>query len=93
MRTCVLCSVTNQPAQIQRLSWIPKHVVRLAVIVFIYIKRIKLCAEQNVLVYKLACNWRSSHNAVTHVRKKNSNIQGRSPYVAKSDFRGIRNCS
>ena len=26
-------------------------------------------------------HWRSSHNAFTHVRNKNSNIQGRSPYV------------
>ena len=27
-------------------------------------------------------HWRSSHYAVTHVRNKNSNIQGRSPNVA-----------
>ena len=37
--------------------------------------------------------WRSSHNAVTHVLNKNSNIQGRSPNVVKVIFHTIRNCS
>ena len=31
-------------------------------------------------------HWRSSHYAVTHVRNKNSYIQGRSPNVVKSYF-------
>ena len=31
-------------------------------------------------------HWHSSHFAVAHVRNKNSNIQGRSPNVIKSDF-------
>ena len=35
----------------------------------------------------------SFHYAVTHVRNKNSNIQGRSPYVVKVIFHTIRNCS
>ena len=36
---------------------------------------------------------RSSHYAVTHMRNKNSNIQGRSPNVVKMIFHTIRNCS
>ena len=31
-------------------------------------------------------HWSSSHYAVTQVPNKNSNIQGRSPNVIKSDF-------
>ena len=31
-------------------------------------------------------HWRSSHYAVRHMPNKNSNIQGRSPNVVKSDF-------
>ena len=38
-------------------------------------------------------HWHSSHYAVTHVGNKNSNIQGRSPYVVKVIFLAIRNCS
>ena len=37
-------------------------------------------------------HWRSSHYTVTHVRIKNSNIQGRSPKVVKVIFHTIRNC-
>ena len=37
-------------------------------------------------------HWRSSHNVVTHVRNRNSNIQGRSPYTVKVFFYLIRNC-
>ena len=35
-------------------------------------------------------HWRSSHYAVTHVRNKNSNIQGRSPNVVSVIFHAIR---
>ena len=35
--------------------------------------------------------WRPSHNAVTHMRNKNSNIQGRSPNMVKEIFHIIRN--
>ena len=38
-------------------------------------------------------HWRSSHYAITNVRNKNSNIQGRSPNVVKVIFQTIRNCS
>ena len=38
-------------------------------------------------------HWRSSHYAVTHVRNKNSNIQGRSPNMVKVLFHTIRYCS
>ena len=38
-------------------------------------------------------HWRSSRYTVTHVRIKNSNIQGRSPNVVKVIFNIIRNCS
>ena len=38
-------------------------------------------------------HWRSSHYAIMNVRNKNSNIQGRSPNVAKVIFHTIRNCS
>ena len=34
-------------------------------------------------------HWRSSHYAVTQVRNKNSNIQGRSPNVLKVMFKTI----
>ena len=42
---------------------------------------------------KLSHHWRSSHYAVTHIRNKNSNFQGRSPNVVKVIFHTIRNCS
>ena len=48
------------------------------------------CFEVWLLVFS---HWRSSHYAVTHVRNKNSNIQGRSPNVVKVTFHVIRNCS
>ena len=38
-------------------------------------------------------HWRSSRHAVTHVRNKNSNIQGRLPNVVKVIFHTERNCS
>ena len=38
-------------------------------------------------------HWRSSHYAVSHVRYKNSNIQGRSPNAEKVILHTIRNCS
>ena len=38
-------------------------------------------------------HWRSSHYTVTHVRNKNSNIQGRSPNAIKVIYHTIRNCS
>ena len=38
-------------------------------------------------------HWRSSHYTHTHVRNKNSNIQGRSPNVVKVLFHIIRYCS
>ena len=38
-------------------------------------------------------HWLSSHYTVTHVRNKNSNIQGRSLNVVKVIFNAIRNCS
>ena len=37
-------------------------------------------------------HWRSSFTQPTHVRDKNSNIQGRSPNVVKLIFHTIRNC-
>ena len=37
-------------------------------------------------MYLVDYHWRSSHYAVTHVRNKNSNIQGRSPNVVKVIF-------
>ena len=39
------------------------------------------------------CHLGSSHYAVTHMRNKNSNIQGRSPNVVKVIFYSIRKCS
>ena len=36
---------------------------------------------------------RSSHYAITHVRNKDNNIQGRSPHLVKVIFHTIRNCS
>ena len=44
-------------------------------------------------VRKLTNHWPSSHYAVTHLRNKNSNIQGRSHNVVKVTFHVIRNCS
>ena len=44
-------------------------------------------------VRKLTNHWHSSHYVVMHLRNKNSNIQGRSPYVVKVTFHVIRNCS
>ena len=38
-------------------------------------------------------HWRSSHYTATHLRNKNSNIQGRSPYVVKLIIQTIKNCS
>ena len=43
-------------------------------------------------ITKMIRHWRSSHCAVTHVWNKNSNIQGRSPNVAKVISHAIRNC-
>ena len=40
----------------------------------------------------MGTHWRSSHYAVTLVRNKYSNIQGRSPNVV-SDLHTISNCS
>ena len=36
--------------------------------------------------------WSSSHSAVTQMRNKNRNIQGRSPNVVKAVFHTKRNC-
>ena len=38
-------------------------------------------------------HWSSSNYAVTHVRNKDNNIQGRPPNVGKVIFHTIRNCS
>ena len=38
-------------------------------------------------------HWRSPHYAVTHVRNKYGNIQGRSPKMIKVIFNAIKNCS
>ena len=43
--------------------------------------------------YNAQQHWHSSYYAVTHLRNKNSNIQGRSPYVVKVIFHTIKNCS
>ena len=47
----------------------------------------------DLVLTKSADHWRSSHYAVTHMRNKNSKIQGRSPYVAKMILHAIRNYS
>ena len=41
----------------------------------------------------MVMHWRSSHYVVTHMRNKNSNIQGRSPNEVKVIFHTKRNCS
>ena len=44
------------------------------------------------LTYKFyKCHWRSSHYAVTHMRNRNSNIDGRSPNVVKVIYHTIKN--
>ena len=48
---------------------------------------------EKLIYLKDMYHWPSSHYAVTHVRNKNSNIQGRSPNVVKVIFHTIRNYS
>ena len=49
-----------------------------------------ICMGESIRIQRVK-HWHSSHYAVTHMRNKKGNIQGRSPNVVKVVFHTIRN--